>query len=94
MLALMLTSLVACRACPTKVEIREVKVEVTVPLDPKLTRQEPKPARPAAACKDLAGRPTICNSALAEWLAEYDAAMDKINGRMADILKLQPKAAP
>lgn len=67
-------------------------VEVTVPLDPQLTRQEPKPARPPALCLDANRLPTICNSALADWLHAYDAALDKLNGRMGDIINLQPKA--
>lgn len=64
---------------------------VQVALDPKLTRAEPYPVRPVAQCRDAGGKPTLCNRALADWINAYDAALQNINDRMAQILKLQPK---
>lgn len=63
---------------------------VVVALDPKLTRAEPKPARPAAKCRDAKG-PIICTGALADWLRAYDALTDRLLGKLKAIEALQPK---
>lgn len=91
----MLLSLIGCQAAPgpVKTKIVEVKVETQVPLDAKLTAQEPKPKRPAAECRDANGSRTICNRALADWINAYDAALERINERMRRIFGLQPKEA-
>lgn len=66
---------------------------VQVPLPKTLARTEPHPARPALKCRDIAGTPTLCNSAMADWLNAYEAALTRINDRMLGIIGLQPKAA-
>lgn len=91
-----LVALIVMAACgpivrPTKTKLVEVPVETQVALDPKLTAQEPHPARPPNRCVDAKGRPTICNRDAADWLNAYAAALDRINARMREILGLQPK---
>lgn len=93
-MAWMLTSLPACRSAPI---IETKTVEVPVPaykaLDPRLLVKPAKPHRPPNACKDAANRPTICNAALADWLAAYDALVEKLYGQLDGISALQPKGA-
>lgn len=86
----MLTSLAACREGAVRTETVEVKVPVYVALDPRLTALEPLPARPQDRCVDTLGRATICNRDHAEWTNAYDAALRRINARMAEIAGLQP----
>lgn len=76
-----------------KTRIVEVKVPVRVPLDRDLTRTEGKPARPPANCV-ADGVPTLCNRELADWLLQYDAALDRVNARVLKIESLQPKESP
>ena len=85
---MMLTSCASSRAIKT--EIVEVPVEVRVPLPSELTADVPPPARPPLACKDAAGRATLCNSDMAYWLNAYDAALARIRANMAQIRGLQP----
>jgi len=90
---LTLLLLIGCQGVPgpVKTKIVEVKVETQVPIDKQLAREEPKPARPAAQCRDANGTRTICNSGLVGWLNAYDAALERINERMRKIIGLQPK---
>lgn len=88
--ALMLMA--GCRSvAPVKVQPVEVPVEVMVPIRSELTAKVPKPSRPPNRCRDAKGRPTLCNRDLADWLNAYDAALDKANGKLHEILGLQPK---
>jgi hypothetical protein len=73
-----------------RTETVEVTKPVVVALDPKLTRQEPKPKRPPAECRDDKG-PILCNDALVGWLRAYDAFADKLLGKLRAIEALQPK---
>lgn len=94
MLALTLTSLLACRAAPIiETKTVEVPVPVRVPLDPRLLVKPPKPPRPPNACRDAANRPTICNAAMADWVAAYDALVNVMYGKLDGISALQPKGA-
>jgi hypothetical protein len=87
-LAFLLTSCGVSR--PVRTEIVEVKVEVPVALPPALTAPEPRPARPPLKCRDTAGKATLCERDLVDWLNAYDAALARINDRVARILGLQP----
>jgi hypothetical protein len=91
----MLLCLPSCRtAGPVQIKVVEKPVPVQVKLDPQLTRTEPAPPRPALTCRDANGAWTLCNSALADWLNAYDAALARLNARMEQIIGLQPKGAP
>jgi hypothetical protein len=89
-LAFLLTSCGASR--PVRTELVEVPVEVRVALPPELTAPEPRPARPPLKCRDAAGKATLCERDLVNWLNSYDAALARINDRVARILGLQPAA--
>lgn len=85
-------SLTACQSTPiVRTETIKVPVARLVTLDARLTAQEPVPARPANRCVDAQGRATLCNRDLADWLVAYDAALARINARMAQVLGLQPE---
>lgn len=93
---LLAMTLVGCKTLPAPVEvqIKQVPVEVTIPIDPKLTAHGKKPARPANKCQDAKGRPSICNKDLAAWLNAYDRFADDLTNKLDAILGLQPKAKP
>lgn len=81
----------ACREGAVRTRVVEVKVPVQVALDARLTALEPVPPRPLDRCVDAKGRPTICNRDHADWTNAYDAALARINARMAEIAGLQPR---
>ena len=90
-LAMLLT---ACQSAPiVKTQTVTVRVPVPVRLDPALTKQEPKPPRPAAKCRDDKG-PILCNGQMVDWLRAYDAAANRSNARFRAIDGLQPKVKP
>jgi hypothetical protein len=85
--------LTACQPGPTKVVTKEVPVEVYVALEPRLTADVPRPARPPYACTDVDGRASICTGALPSWVVEYDASLQVCRGQLREIRNLQPKEA-
>lgn len=93
-MASILLWLPGCQREVVRTETIEVPKLVYKPLDPtgKLTAQEPTPVRPPNNCV-VAGVPTLCNKELGDWLLQYDAALTRINARMFEIDKLQPKDA-
>jgi hypothetical protein len=82
--------LIGCQG-PVEYVIKEVPVAVYVPLDARLVADVPSPAVPPFNCSDAKGRATICNSALADWTIQYDAALQVCRGQLGDIRDLQPK---
>ncbi len=91
---IILFSLAGCatRPAPVRIQVKEVPVEVMIPVPAELTKPIPAPVRPANRCKDDQNRPTLCNRDLAGWVIDYAGALEKANARLREILGLQPKA--
>lgn len=92
---LIVLSLLTVSACtPTKLVTRTQTIEVPVlryvPLRADWIANVPAPPKPAMRCI-WEGSPTLCLQDLADWRAEYDAALSQANADKAAIRKVQPK---
>lgn len=61
-----------------------------MPLRAELTADIAPPPRPPLRCT-AAGKPTLCNEDLVDWLNAYAAALLALRDRLARIRALQPK---
>jgi hypothetical protein len=69
----------------------EVKVPVVQALDPRLTAQVPMPPDPPRRCRDAAGRATVCNKALVDYIDALRAWGAGAYEKLARIVTLQPQ---